>query len=245
MGHPRRITRRTGISIVGTVVATLAVTGVAIAAIPDSGTATYTACVQKSAGTMRLIDPSQPKASPQSHCLPPETEISWTASGQPGPAGPQGPTGPQGPPGPAGSDASLPNIEALAGLPCAEGTRYEGTVYVGIDSPEAGSWIRLTCAKAMRTLTVVVPCQNSCAVPEVNLEGGVLSSPIGINCSIVKTGQTCSAAFPEGSTVLLAPHSDKYGTAFGFWSGACAGITPTCAVTMNKDQEVVAYFRAG
>jgi hypothetical protein len=94
----------------------LVAAGLAYATIPDGGGA-YTACMLKSLGTIRLIDPSGPSASLLSHCTSLETEISWSqrgpqglpgASGTEGPAGPTGPqgepgpTGPQGDPGPAG-----------------------------------------------------------------------------------------------------------------------------------------------
>src|SRR5262245_30813 len=52
------------------------------AAIPD-GNKTYTACVLKSVGTIRLIDPSLPASNLMSHCTPLETQITWNEQGPP------------------------------------------------------------------------------------------------------------------------------------------------------------------
>jgi Collagen triple helix repeat (20 copies) len=82
--------------------------GVAYATIPDSG-GVYTACMLKNIGTVRLIDPSLPSKNLMSHCLSPETQITWNEKGQPGATGPagapgaKGDTGAAGPTGPAGA----------------------------------------------------------------------------------------------------------------------------------------------
>lgn len=84
-------------------------------ALAQSGGALY-ACVGKSAGVMRLVDPG-------ATCRPGETLVNWSVQGPVGPQGPQGvpgptgapgangaqgpqgPAGPQGPQGPAGPQA--------------------------------------------------------------------------------------------------------------------------------------------
>jgi type VI secretion system Hcp family effector len=91
--------------------------GIAYAAIPDGGNV-YTACMLKSTGTIRLIDPSLPSSNLMSHCTPLEQQLSWNQVGQPGAAGAKGATGaqgakgdvgatgPQGPKGDAGASGS-------------------------------------------------------------------------------------------------------------------------------------------
>ena len=67
--------------------------------------------------------------------------------------------------------------------------------------------------------------------------GMVTSSPAGIVC-----GSRCSSAFPaNGQITLIAVASSN--SAFGGWSGACAGSDPNnCVVTMSSDQSVTAAF---
>src|SRR3954464_14374451 len=100
--------RRAGV-VVATGVVLLVASGAAYAAIPDSGTSTYHACMLKNIGTIRLIDPSLPASNALSHCSSLETAVSWNAVGATGPMGPSGPTGPAGavgPAGPAGKDGA-------------------------------------------------------------------------------------------------------------------------------------------
>jgi hypothetical protein len=73
----------------------------AYAAIPDSN-GVYTACRLNAIGTIRLIDHSLPATSLLSRCTARETEITWNAAGQPGPAGAAGAPGPAGPVGGTG-----------------------------------------------------------------------------------------------------------------------------------------------
>jgi hypothetical protein len=85
----------------------LAIAGAGYAMIPDSGRV-YTACMLKNVGTIRLIDPSLPKANLMSHCSALESPITWNqqgtagAPGMPGTKGSVGPTGAVGPQGPKG-----------------------------------------------------------------------------------------------------------------------------------------------
>lgn len=68
--------------------------------------------------------------------------------------------------------------------------------------------------------------------------GAVTSDPAGLDC-----GTTCSAVFPAGSTVRLSAAADS-ASAFGGWSGACAGSDPACSVTMAGPTSVTATFDA-
>ncbi len=65
--------------------------------------------------------------------------------------------------------------------------------------------------------------------------GTITSSPAGINC-----GATCSAAFAQGTSVTLTAAAGA-GSAFGGWSGACAGSS-TCVVSMSAARTVTATF---
>lgn len=62
--------------------------------------------------------------------------------------------------------------------------------------------------------------------------GTVTSMPAGIDC-----GATCTAAFPEESTVSLTPKAAA-GSSFAGWSGACSG-TGACTVTIGEAQSSV------
>jgi hypothetical protein len=66
--------------------------GIAYATIPDSGQ-TYTACMLKGIGTIRLIDPSLGGNSLLGRCTSLEAQLSWNQKGQPGATGPAGPAG--------------------------------------------------------------------------------------------------------------------------------------------------------
>lgn len=66
--------------------------------------------------------------------------------------------------------------------------------------------------------------------------GTVTSAPGGINC-----GTTCSATYPDGTTVKLTA-SPKSGSTFGGWGGACSGSSSTCTLTMNANRTADAKF---
>lgn len=82
------------------------------ASIPAGGT--YTGCLFKSLGTVRLID----SADPRQRCLAGlEVLITWNQTGPQGSVGPQGPAGPQGPQGLSG----LNGINGVDGFPGQKG----------------------------------------------------------------------------------------------------------------------------
>jgi hypothetical protein len=66
--------------------------------------------------------------------------------------------------------------------------------------------------------------------------GRVVSTPAGIDC-----GSTCSASFALGTPVTLAATTPWPGSAFGGWTGACAGAG-ACAVAMSAARSVTATF---
>lgn len=77
------------------------------------------------------------------------------------------------------------------------------------------------------TLTVVAAGDGS----------GVVTSPGGaISCP-----DECISELVEGTTVQLTATPDE-DVEFGAWSGDCAGTSPTCEVTLDRDRSVVASF---
>jgi hypothetical protein len=112
--------RRARRGLAGGAVLAVTIAGVAYATIPD-GSGVYTACMLKSTGTIRLIDPSIGSSSLLGHCSAQyEQQITFNKQGLPGPAGPQGPAGQTGPagqpgaPGAAGKAGTSPTVKQLA-----------------------------------------------------------------------------------------------------------------------------------
>src|SRR4051812_43175891 len=69
--------------------------GIAYATIPDAGNS-YTGCMLKNVGTVRLIDSTLPSSNLMSHCTALETQISWNQQGQKGDPGAPGAPGKNG-----------------------------------------------------------------------------------------------------------------------------------------------------
>jgi len=67
-------------------------------------------------------------------------------------------------------------------------------------------------------------------------QGTVSSSPPGITC-----GTDCTESYPATSVVTLTAVGIN-GSTFTGWSGACAGISPTCQVTTSAEKSVTATF---
>lgn len=65
--------------------------------------------------------------------------------------------------------------------------------------------------------------------------GNVTSNPAGIKCPT-----TCSAVFPEGTSVTLSESAGS-NDVFSSWNGACSG-TADCSVTLNGADSVTADF---
>ena len=100
--------------LAGAALATTA--GVAFATIPDSG-GVYSACMLKTTGTIRLIDPSLPSSNLRSRCTSLETPISWSQQGPKGDPGAAGPPGAKGDKGDQGfeGDRGLQGEQGLQG----------------------------------------------------------------------------------------------------------------------------------
>jgi len=67
--------------------------------------------------------------------------------------------------------------------------------------------------------------------------GQVTSLPDGITC-----GNDCTEAFPSNTVVTLTAAATA-GSVFDGWSGACAGQSVTCTVTLAASQTATATFR--
>jgi hypothetical protein len=117
--------------LVALAIATVAVAGAALAAIPDRDGVIH-ACRNVHSGAVRIVAKA-------SACRSGERALAWNQRGAAGPTGPAGPAGPQGaagaqgPQGPAG--AGLASFDSLAGLGCTIGEQA-GTI--SIDYDDAG-----------------------------------------------------------------------------------------------------------
>ena len=122
--------------------AALAIGGVAYATIP-SGRGTFTACVVKASGAIRLIDPSLGARSRRGRCAKSEQKVTWSqrgpagAAGAAGAAGRAGSTGPTGATGTAGAagTAGATGASGVAGAAAVSG--FSGHV-LSIPSTSAG-----------------------------------------------------------------------------------------------------------
>jgi hypothetical protein len=94
----KRIRARRAVLAVAAAALVAAAGGIAYASIPDAD-GTYHACMLKSVGTIRIIDPERQRCS--THL---EVEITFAKEGPQGEPGPAGPPGPPGPPGADGAD---------------------------------------------------------------------------------------------------------------------------------------------
>jgi hypothetical protein len=217
--------------------AALAVGGVASATIPGAG-GNYTACVSKTSGVVRLVDPSRRGPSTRrSHCLRGEQRISWKRTGA---TGRNGATSPRGVPGIAGTlgttgPAGVPGaaaVSAFSGHIVTVPTTGSGTLGVVFGAP-AGVSTSGGTATAVDTLSPSVPItfrnfdasETGPAVPvndEIDVSVRVNGSP-AISCVMSAGTTSCdtgsqSASVPAGSTLSIGVQSNANlgATIFGF-----------------------------
>ena len=88
---------------------------------------------------------------------------------------------------------------------------------------------RVAIAKFARPATLTVSTSGSGT-------GAVASNPSGITC-----GSDCIEDYLSGTTVSLTATASA-GSIFSGWSGACAGTTNPCTVTMDGAKSVTASF---
>ncbi|MCG7973670.1 MAG: S8 family serine peptidase [Candidatus Thiodiazotropha taylori] len=74
-------------------------------------------------------------------------------------------------------------------------------------------------------------------------EGGVISTPSGINCSEIDT--VCSARFDSGSRVTLNVYPSPDNAVEEWSGGGCSGAGTSCVVTMNADTEIFLTLTQG
>lgn len=72
--------------------------------------------------------------------------------------------------------------------------------------------------------------------------GTVTGTPGGAFNTAINCGGSCSAKFPQGTTVTLTA-TPAPGLTFVNWTGACSGTTKTCNVVINKDTQAQANFK--
>ena len=101
---------------------------------------------------------------------------------------------------------------------------------VDVTAISAGWAHNLAVGRIVRTLSVSLAGGGS---------GRVSSSPAGIDC-----GTSCSSAFDVDTTVMLTA-SPADGMVFAGWTGACAGSSETCAVTVSAATSTTATFAPG
>lgn len=120
-------------------------------------------------------------------------------------------------------------------------TPNASSVFAGWSGACAGT---STCVVTMDAAKTVNAAFNLKAVALTILKAGtgsgpVTSSPGGISC-----GSICTGNFTAGASVTLTA-TPNANSVFAGWSGACAGTTPTCVVTMSSAKSVTATFNLG
>ena len=125
-----RLSRRIVVIGVAALSVLIAAAGISYATIPDSNKL-FTACMVKSSGAVRLIDPSLPASSPMSHCKSSEQLVTWNQQGLPGADGKDGTNGSNGTNGSDGQ--SVTSAPEPAGAHCTNGgssfSSVSGTTY--------------------------------------------------------------------------------------------------------------------
>jgi len=122
-------------------------------------------------------------------------------------------------------------VVALAATPSA-GSIFAG--WSGACTGSDGCSVTMDAAKSV-TANFTLQLVLTVAVSGTGT-GVVLSVPAGISC-----GADCSEPYNSNVVVSLTA-SPSQGSVFDGWSGACAGQSNPCAVTMNSANAVGATF---
>jgi hypothetical protein len=139
------------------------------------------------------------------------------------------------------------------GATCAHSYNYGMSVQLYATPPTGWSFARWTggscsgtgiCIVSMtqaRTVTATFIARSPASLKVSRSGGGsgvVTSSLSGISC-----GSTCSHAYSFGTSVTLTARTTS-GSAFTGWSGACAGTSAKCQVSMTAARTTTATFAA-
>ncbi len=205
------------------VAATLAIGGVAAATIPSSS-GTFTACVAKARGTIRLIDPTLGAKSRRGRCVKGEQKIAWNRRA---PAGSAGVTGPQGTPGAAGASgvvgaAGSAAVSGFSGQAIAISSTGAGLFKLVYGAPEGISTSNAT-ESVVQTLSPNAPTkisnltvlQTAAPLPpndQITVSVDINGSA-ALACVMVHGDTTCnsgskSASVPAGSLLSIGIDPD-------------------------------------
>ena len=135
--------------------------------------------------------------------------------------------------------------------PTCSGSFKAGTQVTLTETPAANSYFAgwsvstcnnsPTCVLTINTNQQVTATFNLLPVLSVSLAGtgmGTISSnPSGINCA-----PTCTANFNAGTQVTLTETAATNSSFVGWAGGGCSGNSPTCVLTINTNQQVMATF---
>jgi hypothetical protein len=132
-----------------------------------------------------------------------------------------------------------PSILAVVSLAlflgaCAPGSSPTG---VDLDISSAAEETATALARKSDPLTTAGTYNLSVRVTSSTAALRVSNSSFGINCS--RSAGICSVRAAMGTSILLTATEKNKNTAVT-WSGACAGVSTSCLVTMNGDQLVLA-----
>jgi len=150
----------------------------------------------------------------------------------------------------AGSQIAL--FMSLDGLPCnansgvrvpiATTANVNGTCTFDVTSTHSVDFLAVAPVFNATPRYINVVANSVAFAPDFVLDvavvgGGTVASSDGkISC-----GEVCSHSFSPGATVTLVAAAAP-GSAFARWSGACESTAPTCTVSMNAAQSVIAHF---
>ncbi len=87
--------------------------------------------------------------------------------------------------------------------------------------------------------------------PDLAVYYTTVTPPISYTLTVTTTGTGRGVVTPTvgaheylSGTVVVVTATAQAGSVFDGWSGACAGLSPTCTVTMDADKVLTATFRA-
>jgi len=203
---------------IGVVGVSLLAGGVAVAAIPATGTGLITGCRSKSTGALRVID-----AQAKQKCKSTEKSLAWNAKGVPGAKGATGATGAAGAPGapgpsgPKGSNSSSSD------------TTLTANDYYDFATPEFTATADATC---MVTSTVQLYASTALPAGTTNLfvrnavsRNGTATNDVVYGFYLVSNGLVGRQAAMTRSSVMGIKAGEKiqFGAYVGGASGSAVG----------------------